>query len=68
MRHPRDLVGLYCESTETEFASGTAMFCGTLSVENGIRWANTFVIELEDPVLERKITHSYDCRALPIEG
>jgi hypothetical protein len=68
MRSPRDLIELYSETTETGFASGTAMFCGTLPVENGIHWADTFIIELEDPVLKRKITHGYDCRPLPIEG
>jgi uncharacterized protein DUF2848 len=68
MRHPRDLVGLYCDGAEMRFASGYAIFCGTLPVQNGIRWADTFVIELEDPVFKRKITHSYHCRALPIQG
>lgn len=68
MRHPRDLVGLYCDGSEMRFASGSAMFCGTLAARDGIRWADTFIIELEDPVFKRKITHSYDCRALPIEG
>jgi hypothetical protein len=68
MRYPRDLVELYNENSETGFAAGTAMFCGTLPVQNGIRWADTFAIELEDPVLRRKITHAYACRALPVEG
>jgi hypothetical protein len=68
MRNPRDLVELYCEGAGMRFPSGTAMFCGTLPVPNGIRWADTFVLELEDPILKRKISHSYDCRALPIEG
>jgi hypothetical protein len=68
MRHPRDLVELYQESSEVGFVPGTVMFCGTLPVQNGIRWADTFEIELEDPVLRRKITHAYACRALPVEG
>ena len=68
MRNPRDLVALYEESSGQTFASATAMFCGTLPARNGIRWAGEFVIELEDPVLQRKITHSYACRALPVEG
>lgn len=68
MRYPRDLVALYQECSETAFAPGTAMFCGTLPVQNGIRWADTFGIELEDPVLKRKIAHRYTCRALPVEG
>ena len=67
MRHPHELIELYCASTGA-FAPGTVMFCGTLAVRDGIRWADTFVIELEDPVLKRKIAHSYECRALPIEG
>jgi hypothetical protein len=64
MRHPRELIDLYGDG----FASGTAMFCGTFGVIGGIRWADTFAIELEDPVLGRRIGHSYDLRALPIEG
>ena len=64
MRHPRELIDLYGDG----FASGTAMFCGTFGVIDGIRWAHTFAIELEDPVLGRRIAHSYDLRALPIEG
>ena len=51
-----------------EFAPGTAMFCGTFGVEGGFRWADTFLMELEDPVLKRRIVHRYDITALPIEG
>ncbi|MCW5982005.1 MAG: DUF2848 domain-containing protein [Bryobacteraceae bacterium] len=68
IRHPRDLVELYRGNSGAEFAPGTAMFCGTLPAQGGVRWADTFIVELEDPVRKRKITHSYDCRALPIEG
>jgi hypothetical protein len=64
MRHPRDLIRLYGDS----FGSGTAMFCGTFGVIGGIRWSERFDIELEDPVLGRRLTHSYHLRALPIEG
>ena len=63
MRHPRELMALY-----GKFAPGTAMFCGTFGVEGGIRWADTFSMELEDPVLKRSIVHRYDITALPIEG
>jgi hypothetical protein len=68
MRHPRELVELYSKGAAAEFGPGTAMFCGTLPARGGIRWTDTFIIELEDPVLKRIISHSYDCRALPIEG
>ncbi len=62
MRHPRDLMQGY------KLSPGTAMFCGTLPVIGGFRWADEFVMELEDPVLKRRITHSYAMRALPVEG
>jgi len=68
MRYPRELVELYRQSTARDFSPGTVMFGGTLPVKNGIRWADTFVIEIEDPVLRRTIAHSYACRALPVEG
>jgi len=63
MRHPRDLMELY-----GQFPPGTAMFGGTLPVKGGFRWADTFSIELEDPRLGRKLAHSYDMKALPVEG
>jgi len=48
--------------------AGTAMFCGTLAVHGGITPAQTFEMELEDPVLRRKITHSYRIQTLPDQG
>jgi uncharacterized protein DUF2848 len=68
LRHPRDLIDLYGRRDKKGFAGGTAMFCGTFGVIGGFRWAETFSIELEDPVLQRRMTHSYHLRALPIEG
>lgn len=47
---------------------GTAMFCGTLAVHGGIAPAEKFEMELEDPVLRRKITHSYRIQTLPDLG
>ena len=44
------------------------MFCGTLAVHGGIAPAEQFEMELEDPVLGRKITHSYEIETLPNEG
>lgn len=63
MRHPDDLAGLY-----GGLADGTAMFCGTLAVQGEIRPADAFEMELEDPVLNRKIGHKYAVTALPVEG
>lgn len=47
---------------------GTAMFCGTLAAKGGIRPAKTFAIELDDPVLGRKLRHEYTVEVLPVEG
>jgi hypothetical protein len=68
MRHPRDLLQLFGKCSRDAFGDGTSMFCGTFGVLGGIRWAETFAIELEDPVLHRRLSHTYDVRALPIEG
>jgi hypothetical protein len=68
MRHPRDLIHLYEQRTGERFASGSAMFGGTFGVAGGLRWSDTFAMELEDPVLGRRISHRYDIRALPVHG
>ncbi len=46
-------------------APGTALFCGTLPVQGGIRPAERFEMELEDPVRGRSIRHAYDVESLP---
>jgi len=68
VRHPRDLIRLYQNRDRQGFVGGMAMFCGTFGVIGGIRWADKFSIEMEDPVLRRRMTHSYQLRPLPIEG
>jgi hypothetical protein len=52
-----ELFRLYCE--RDRLPAGTAMFCGTLAVHDGITPSERFEMELEDPVLRRKILHSY---------
>ncbi len=47
---------------------GCAMFGGTFAAEGGIRPADRFEFELEDPVLKRTIRHAYDVIALPVLG
>jgi hypothetical protein len=49
-------------------SAGTLMFCGTLGARGGVRPTNEFAFELEDPVLERRITHAYRVRTLPLLG
>ncbi len=47
---------------------GCAMFGGTFAAKGGIRPADRFEFELEDPVLKRSIRHGYDVIALPVLG
>lgn len=63
MRDPEDLIARY-----GGLEVGAAMYCGTLAVTGGIRPAESFEMELEDPVLQRSIRHKYRIAALPVEG
>jgi hypothetical protein len=47
---------------------GCAMYGGTFAAMGGIRPAERFEYELEDPVLKRVIRHGYDVIALPMLG
>jgi hypothetical protein len=66
MRAPAELIRLYRGGSDLE--PGTAMFCGTLAVHDGIAAGGLFELELDDPVLGRKLTHRYSIEALPDEG
>lgn len=50
----------------TPLADGQAMFCGTLATIGGVRPATRFEMELEDPVLDRTLSHAYDIDVLPV--
>jgi hypothetical protein len=63
MRTPEDLIARF-----GELKPGWAMFCGTLAAKGGIRPAARFAMELEDPVLRRRLRHEYTIRVLPVEG
>lgn len=65
MRPPSELIELYLPG-KTALPSRTAMYCGTLTAIGGIRSGARFDVELEDPVLGKKITHGYDVITLPI--
>jgi hypothetical protein len=65
MRHPEDL---FARFDRNGLPDGTLMFCGTLAVHGGLRPAERFEFELEDPVKGRKIQHGYDVVSLPILG
>jgi Protein of unknown function (DUF2848) len=42
------------------------MCCGTMSATGGIRPSPRFDMELDDPVLGRRLAHGYDVQSLPI--
>jgi len=63
MREPEDLIAGF-----GGLKAGAAMYCGTLAAKGGIRPAEAFEMELEDPVLRRSIRHMYRVAALPVEG
>ena len=63
MRPPGELQALY-----GGLGKGAAMFGGTLAVRGDIRPAAAFEMELEDPVLGRRLRHRYTIVPLPVEG
>lgn len=63
MRSPEDLLQRY-----GGLKNGWAMFCGTLAAKGGIRPGQVFRMELDDPVLKRKLKHEYRIKVLPVEG
>lgn len=63
MLHPRDLTA----GCGVVFGSEAAMFGGTFPVIGDLRWSEQFDMEIEDPVLKRRISHHYAVEALPVE-
>ena len=78
MLKPLDLIGRCALGAGTPTAAvpdgrarlpeNTLMFCGTHAVRGGIRPADRFDFELEDPVLGRTIRHGYAVQTLPVLG
>jgi hypothetical protein len=62
MRAPADLIERFAGTRE--LPDGTVMFCGTLAAKGGIRPAQRFEFEIEDPVRGRRIRHGYDVVSL----
>jgi hypothetical protein len=61
LRPPADLLG-----RAGGLAPGGVMFGGTVGAIGGIRPAPRFAMELEDPVLGRRLSHGYEVRTLPV--
>jgi hypothetical protein len=65
IRAPRELIAGW-RNGEKRLPAGTAMFCGTMPAIGAIRASPRFEMEIEDPVLGRKLAHAYQVAALPI--
>ena len=65
IRAPRELIAGWQDGNE-RLPMGTAMFCGTMGAIGAIRPSGRFEMELDDPVLGRKISHAYDVKTLPV--
>lgn len=66
MLDPAVLIEGYAGKTQLD--EGSVMFCGTFAAKGGIRPADIFEFEIEDPVLGRMISHSYQLDKLPVMG
>lgn len=66
MLPPDELVRGYAGSER--LGDGVILFGGTLPTRGGVRSAERFEAELEDPRLGRRIGFGYDQRALPVHG
>ena len=67
MRSPEELIEKYVDGG-SKLADGNLMFQGTLAAIGGIRPATRFEMELEDPVLNRTLSHGYEIIELPVAG
>lgn len=65
LRTPSDLLARFAPAGALPH-NGFAMSCGTVGAIGGIRSAVNFRMELEDPVLGRRIEHCYSSRVLPV--
>ena len=64
---PRELLARY-EEGAGDLEEGALMFGGTCGAIGGVRFSSRFSLELIDPVLNRKIEHSYAVHPVPIRG
>jgi hypothetical protein len=69
MRPAEELVAMLAADEATGgMRDGDVMMGGTLAAKGGIRPSGRFSFELVDPVLNRRIAHSYAIMDLPIAG
>lgn len=64
IRPPRELIAGW-RNGDTRLPPHVAMFCGTMPTIGAVRSSPRFAMEIEDPVLGRKLSHAYRVQALP---
>lgn len=64
---PQELLG-HLRDEGDDLVEGTLLFGGTCGAIGGVRYSDRFSLELNDPVLGRAISHSYDVVPVPIKG
>lgn len=64
MLDPETLIDRYATTCAATFDSGSVMFCGTLAAIGGIQYTSRLTLELNDPVLNRRIRFSYQMRSI----
>lgn len=64
MLSPGDLISRLTGG-DTKLPAGTAMYCGTMPLLQPMGASEQFELELEDPVRQKTIKHSYRVRTLP---
>ena len=52
--------------SDVKMSENAAMLCGTLAAINSVRPATEYYMELEDPILNRRINLNYSVTNLPI--
>jgi hypothetical protein len=67
MLTPDDLFAALKREGEA-FEPGTAMLCGTLPAQGGVRPSQSFEMTLNDPALGRGMSHRYEVVTLPVRG
>ena len=65
IRDPRELIAGWNDGNR-RLPAGALMFCGTMPAIGAIRPSPRFEMEIDDPVLGRKLSHAYDVQALPV--
>ncbi|MGM0602048.1 MAG: DUF2848 family protein [Bacillota bacterium] len=59
---PLDEIINFVKENYQENLEGTVVFCGSVPMKSGMAFGDRFELELEDPVLGRKISHKYSIK------